>query len=80
MTPEEVNQGFTILFSGMSGSGKFTIGRGVGDALRARGLQAEVLDSGTIRQQLIRNLDRSREAVGANLLMIGERRKNFGYL
>jgi adenylyl-sulfate kinase len=55
----------------MSGSGKSTIGRGVGDALRARGLQVEVLDSGRIRQQLNRTLGFTREEVQTNLLRLG---------
>jgi adenylyl-sulfate kinase len=68
---EGLNQGFTIWFTGMSGSGKSTIGLGVGDALRARGVQVEVLDSGRIRQQLNRNLGWTREEVETNLLRLG---------
>lgn len=55
----------------MSGSGKSTIGRALGEALRARGLQVEVLDSGRIRQQLNRTLGFSREEVETNLLRLG---------
>jgi len=54
----------------MSGSGKSTIGRAVGEAIRARGQQVEVLDSGRIRQQLNRNLGWSREEVVTNLLRL----------
>jgi len=71
MQSEGPNPGFTIWFTGMSGSGKSTIGQGVADALRARGLNVEVLDSGRIRQQLNRNLGWSREEVEANLLRLG---------
>jgi len=55
----------------MSGSGKSTIGRAVGDALKARNLQAEVLDSGRIRQQINRSLGFTREEVEMNLLRLG---------
>ncbi|MGB2986916.1 MAG: adenylyl-sulfate kinase [Phycisphaerae bacterium] len=65
------NTGFTIWFTGMSGSGKSTIGRAVGEALQARGLQIEVLDSGRIRQKLNRTLGFSREEVETNLLRLG---------
>ena len=55
----------------MSGSGKSTIGLAVGEALRARGLNVEVLDSGRIRQKLNRALGFSREEVETNLLRLG---------
>ncbi len=55
----------------MSGSGKSTIGKGVEDALRARGLRVELLDSGRIRQQLNRTLGFTREEVETNLLRLG---------
>ena len=66
-----LNEGFTIWFTGLSGSGKSTIGCAVGEALRTRGLKIEVLDSGRIRQQLNRNLGFSREEVQTNLLRLG---------
>ena len=66
-----MQRAFTIWFTGMSGSGKSTIGRAVGDALKARTLQVEVLDSGRIRQQLNRSLGFTREEVETNLLRLG---------
>ena len=66
-----MSDAFTIWFTGMSGSGKSTIGRATGDALRTRGLQVEVLDSGRIRQQINRLLGFSREEVETNLLRLG---------
>lgn len=66
-----MNQPFTIWFTGMSGSGKSTIGKGVENALRARGLKVELLDSGRIRQQLNRTLGFTREEVETNLLRLG---------
>lgn len=62
---------FTIWFTGISGSGKSTIGLAVGEALRARGLNVEVLDSGRIRQQLNRTLGFTREEVETNLVRLG---------
>ena len=65
------SRGFTIWFTGLSGSGKSTIGLRVGEALRGRGLHVEVLDSGRIRQQLNRTLGFTREEVETNLLRLG---------
>ncbi|MFQ5462006.1 MAG: adenylyl-sulfate kinase, partial [Phycisphaerae bacterium] len=66
-----LNDAFTIWFTGLSGSGKSTIGKAVGDALKARGLTVEVLDSGRIRQKLNRTLGFTREEVETNLLRLG---------
>lgn len=66
-----MGKAFTIWFTGLSGSGKSTIGRRVGDALRARGMAIELLDSGRIRQQLNRTLGFTREEVETNLLRLG---------
>jgi len=55
----------------MSGSGKTTIGRAVGDVLAARGVHVEVLDSGRIRQQVNRHLGFSRKEVETQLLRLG---------
>ncbi|RJP32668.1 MAG: adenylyl-sulfate kinase [Phycisphaerales bacterium] len=62
---------FTIWFTGLSGSGKSTIGHAVARTLRARGFKVEVLDSGRIRQQLNRNLGFTREEIETNLLRLG---------
>jgi adenylylsulfate kinase len=66
-----LDRALTIWFTGLSGSGKSTIGHAVGEALHNRGLRIEVLDSGRIRQQLNRNLGWSREEVETNLLRLG---------
>ena len=66
-----VSKGFTIWFTGLSGSGKTTIAQAVGTALRARGLTVELLDSGRIRQQLNRHLGFTREEIETNLLRLG---------
>jgi len=66
-----LSDGFTIWFTGMSGSGKSTVGRAVADALSMRGLKVEVLDSGRIRQQINRQLGFSREEIETNILRLG---------
>ncbi len=66
-----MSSAFTIWFTGMSGAGKSTIGRDVGEALHARGLKVEILDSGRIRQKLNRTLGFTREEVETNLLRLG---------
>ena len=66
-----MDQGFTIWFTGISGSGKSTVGHAVAEALRARGLTVELLDSGRIREQLNRNLGFSREEIETNILRLG---------
>ena len=66
-----MTRAFTIWFTGLSGSGKSTIGLAVGSALRDRGLTVEVLDSGRIRQKLNRTLGFTREEVETNLLRLG---------
>ncbi|MFQ5494624.1 MAG: adenylyl-sulfate kinase [Phycisphaerae bacterium] len=66
-----MNRAFTIWFTGMSGSGKSTIGRALGDSLTTLGTTTEVLDSGRIRQQINRSLGFTREEVETNLLRLG---------
>ncbi|MHC5110637.1 MAG: adenylyl-sulfate kinase [Planctomycetota bacterium] len=66
-----MKDGFTIWFTGLSGSGKSTICRSLGDVLAARGLKVEILDSGRIRQQLNRALGFTREEVETNLMRLG---------
>lgn len=66
-----VTEAFTIWFTGLSGSGKSSVGRGVVEALRARGLTVELLDSGRIRQQLNRSLGFTREEIETNLVRLG---------
>ena len=71
MHGDHVSQPFTIWFTGLSGSGKSTIGQKVADALKLRRLRVEVLDSGRIRQQVNRHLGFTREEVETNLLRLG---------
>ncbi|MGB0715923.1 MAG: adenylyl-sulfate kinase [Phycisphaerae bacterium] len=70
------SQAFTIWFTGLSGSGKSTIAAALTDALHTRGVQAELLDSSRIRQELNRTLGFTREEVETNLLRLGYECKN----
>lgn len=49
-------KGFTLWFTGLSGSGKTTIAKPVAQALRDRGLKVERLDGDIVRQSLTRDL------------------------
>ncbi len=66
-----MSKAFTIWLTGITGSGKSTIGGALGDALLARGLAVEVLDSGRIRKQINRSLGFTREEIETNLLRLG---------
>jgi adenylylsulfate kinase len=58
---------FTIWFTGVTGSGKSSIGTAVGHALGDRGLTVELLDSGRIRQLTNRSVGFTREEIEANV-------------
>ncbi|MCH7704259.1 MAG: adenylyl-sulfate kinase [Planctomycetes bacterium] len=66
-----MRKGFTIWLTGISGSGKSTIGAGVRDALKQRGRSVELLDSGRIRKQINRSLGFSREEIEAHTMRLG---------
>jgi adenylyl-sulfate kinase len=59
--------GFTIWFTGLSGSGKSTLAERLRDALVARGLHVEWLDSEKIRRELNRDLGFTRADIEQNL-------------
>jgi adenylylsulfate kinase len=65
------NGGFTIWFTGLSGSGKTTISRLVGPELERRGLVVEHLDGDVIRTHLSKGLTFSREDRDTNVERIG---------
>jgi adenylylsulfate kinase len=60
-------QGFTLWFTGLSGSGKTTIAELVVDELQARGSAIEVLDGDVVRQHLSKGLGFSKEDRDTNI-------------
>lgn len=68
---EEMHQGFTLWFTGMSGAGKSTISRQLELKLRARGAKVEVLDGDVVRTHLSKGLGFSKEDRDENVRRIG---------
>jgi adenylylsulfate kinase len=64
-------RGFTLWFTGLSGSGKTTISEIVEKELRERGHRGEVLDGDLVRTNLSEGLGFSREDRNINILRIG---------
>src|SRR5512133_2957163 len=63
--------GFTLWFTGLSGSGKTTIAHVVGPELERRGHIVEYLDGDTVRTHLSRGLGFSKEDRDTNIERIG---------
>jgi adenylyl-sulfate kinase len=63
--------GFTLWFTGLSGSGKSTIAHIVGPELDRRGLYVEYLDGDTVRTHLSKGLGFSKEDRDTNIERIG---------
>jgi sulfate adenylyltransferase len=63
--------GFTLWFTGLSGSGKTTIAHHVGPELDRRGHVVEYLDGDTVRTHLSKGLGFSKEDRDTNILRIG---------
>ena len=64
-------QGLTIWFTGLSGSGKSSIGCIVEELLRARRMKVELLDGDVIRTHLSKGLGFSKEDRDTNIRRIG---------
>ena len=60
-------KGFTLWFTGLSGSGKTALAKLVAQQLRDRGLKAERLDGDIVRQSLTRDLGFSKEDRDKNI-------------
>jgi len=63
-------RGFTLWFTGLSGSGKTTISRIVEEQLRERGSRVEVLDGDVVRENLSKGLGFSKEDRDTNIRRI----------
>jgi len=64
-------RGFTLWFTGLSGSGKTTISEIIEKELRERDHRVEVLDGDVVRTNLSKGLGFSREDRNINILRIG---------
>lgn len=60
-------KGFTLWFTGLSGSGKTTIAKPVAQELHERGLKVERLDGDIVRQSLTRDLGFTKEDRDMNI-------------
>jgi adenylylsulfate kinase len=67
----EENTGFTLWFTGLSGSGKSTIAQIIGPEIERRGTLVEHLDGDVVRTNLSKGLGFSREDRDTNILRIG---------
>ena len=68
---ERETTGFTLWFTGLSGSGKSTIAHLLEMELRNRGHKVEVLDGDVVRTHLSKGLGFSKEDRDTNILRIG---------
>jgi adenylylsulfate kinase len=63
-------KGFTVWFTGLSGSGKSTIAEMLHHEFVARGMKSEILDGDVVRQNLSKGLGFSKEDRDTNVLRI----------
>jgi adenylylsulfate kinase len=68
---KNMHKGFTIWFTGLSGSGKTTISKIVEKEIRSRGRNVEVLDGDVVRTNLSKGLGFSKEDRDINIRRIG---------
>ena len=71
MAAEFRHEGFTLWFTGLSGSGKSTVAKIIEDRLRAGGARVEVLDGDVVRTHLSKGLGFSKEDRDTNIQRIG---------
>lgn len=71
MSDEKKQKGFTLWFTGLSGSGKSTISERVALRLQRRGIPVEVLDGDVVRTHLSKGLGFSHEDRDENIKRVG---------
>ena len=71
MTHHPEQRGFTVWFTGLSGSGKSTIAELLYHELKARDMNVEILDGDVVRQNLSKGLGFSKEDRDTNVRRIG---------
>ncbi len=71
MTHHPEQKGFTVWFTGLSGSGKSTIAEMLYHELQAREMKVEILDGDVVRQNLSKGLGFSKEDRDTNIMRIG---------
>ena len=71
MSDEKKQKGFTLWFTGLSGSGKSTISERVALRIQRKGLPVEVLDGDIVRTHLSKGLGFSREDRDENIKRVG---------
>jgi adenylyl-sulfate kinase len=69
--PSTDRQGFTVWFTGLSGSGKSTIAEMLYHEFQSRGLKTEILDGDEVRKNLSKGLGFSKEDRDTNIRRIG---------
>ena len=71
MSDQNDQKGFTVWFTGLSGSGKSTIAEMLFHEFQARGMKTEILDGDVVRQNLSKGLGFSKEDRDTNIMRIG---------
>ena len=70
MSDQTNQKGFTVWFTGLSGSGKSTIAEMLFHEFQARGMKTEILDGDVVRQNLSKGLGFSKEDRDTNIRRI----------
>ncbi|MDA2811248.1 adenylyl-sulfate kinase [Nocardiopsis sp. RSe5-2] len=71
LRPARTRRGLTVLFTGLSGSGKSTVARAVAEGIRRSGRTLTLLDGDVVRRMLSKGLTFSREDRDMNVRRIG---------